>query len=150
MIAVIQRVRKAHVAINERIIAAIDQGILALVAVEKSDTTVQLQQLTQKIIDYRIFTDEAGRMNHSLTDIQGGLLIVPQFTLAADTRSGLRPGFSAAAPPTMAKQLFSQLCDYANQQYAHVAQGVFGADMQIELINDGPVTFYLQQSNEAQ
>lgn len=148
MIAVIQRVLKAHVAIDEQIVAAIDQGILALVAVEKTDTARQLQLLTQKIIDYRIFTDDAGKMNHSLADIEGGLLIVPQFTLAADTRSGLRPGFSAAAPPSQAKELFKQLCDYAHQQYAHVSHGIFGADMKIELINDGPVTFYLEQSGD--
>lgn len=148
MIAVIQRVRKAHVAIDEEVIATIDQGLLALVAVEKSDTEKQLQQLTRKMIDYRIFADKEGKMNHSVADIQGGLLIVPQFTLAADTRSGLRPGFSAAAPPSQAKRLFSQLCDYAHQQYGNVAQGVFGADMQVALVNDGPVTFYLKESGD--
>lgn len=144
MIGLLQRVTHASVTIDDNIVTSINSGLLVLIGIEKSDSELQARQLIKKIIAYRVFADDEGKMNLSLKDINGGLLLVPQFTLAADTRKGLRPGFSDAAPPVQGKQLFYYLTDYAHEQYSMVETGIFGADMQITLNNDGPVTFWLQ------
>jgi D-tyrosyl-tRNA(Tyr) deacylase len=132
------------VVVNQQTIASIEQGICALIGVEKLDTTTQADRLLERMLGYRIFADADGRMNLGLTDIQGGLLLVPQFTLPADTRKGMRPGFSPAAPPDLGRQMFDYLLQQARLKYANVGAGQFGADMQVHLINDGPVTFWLQ------
>jgi D-tyrosyl-tRNA(Tyr) deacylase len=144
MIALLQRVRRAAVRVDEQLIGEIGPGLLVFVGMEQSDTSAQLEPLVSRILDYRVFEDEQGRMNRSLRDIEGGLLLVPQFTLAADTRKGLRPSFTPALAPTQAEPLFHALVDSARKSHPHVAAGQFGADMQVELINDGPVTFWLQ------
>lgn len=144
MIGLLQRVTQASVTVNTEIIASINTGLLILVGIEKNDSEKEAERLFKKIIAYRVFADSEDKMNLSLEDIQGGLLLVPQFTLAADTQKGLRPSFSDAAPPDLAKQLFSYLIDHAREQYTTVEVGTFGADMQVSLNNDGPVTFWLQ------
>lgn len=144
MIALLQRVTQARVDINGQTRAAIGPGILALVGVVPADTQANVQRLLQRILGYRIFADDQGRMNLSLTSIQGGLLLVPQFTLAADTSQGMRPGFSTAAPPALGKRLFDELVAAALQAWPDTTSGVFGADMQISLTNDGPVTFWIE------
>lgn len=144
MIAVIQRVNSAQVAVACQLVGHIDKGIMALVAVEKNDSEIQAQKLLNKLLNYRIFADSNDRMNLSLADTGGGLLLVPQFTLAADTNSGNRPSFSPAASPEHGLQLFSYLSELAIQQHPVVAFGQFGADMQVSLINNGPVTFILK------
>lgn len=144
MITIIQRVTTAKVIVNHRIIGEIDAGIMALVAVEKDDTEKTAQRLLERILNYRIFSDENDRMNLSLQDIQGGLLLVPQFTLAANTDKGNRPSFASAAAPEKGLQLFSHLQTIAKATYAHVEFGEFGANMQVSLVNDGPVTFTLR------
>ena len=143
MIGLIQRVTHAKVEVAGVTLGQIDQGILLLLGVEKADTHVKAQRLLERVLSYRIFADDAGKMNLSLKDIQGGLLIVPQFTLAADTAKGLRPSFTPAAPPELGQQLFDYFCTQAQQQFATVQTGKFGADMQVSLTNDGPVTFWL-------
>jgi D-aminoacyl-tRNA deacylase len=143
MIALIQRVKRASVAVDGQIIGRIDAGLLAFVAVEKSDNETQVDKLLQKVLNYRVFADDAGKMNRSLKDVGGGLLLVSQFTLAADTNSGLRPSFTPAASPELGRALFDSFVNKAEAQHAIVQTGQFGADMQIELVNDGPVTFYL-------
>lgn len=142
--ALLQRVSAASVAIEGATVAQIEQGLLVLVGLEPDDNQQSLEKMLHKLLNYRVFADEQGRMNRSLTDIQGGLLLVSQFTLAADTRSGLRPGFSTAAPPAQAEMLFEQMVQMAKQRYANVQTGQFGADMQVQLVNDGPVTFMLE------
>lgn len=144
MKALLQRVSAASVAIEGATVAQIEQGLLVLVGLEPDDNQQSLEKMLHKLLNYRVFADEQGRMNRSLTDIQGGLLLVSQFTLAADTRSGLRPGFSTAAPPAQAEMLFDQMVQMAKQRYANVQTGQFGADMQVQLVNDGPVTFMLE------
>jgi D-tyrosyl-tRNA(Tyr) deacylase len=144
MITIIQRVTAAHVAVDNHIIGKIETGIMALVAVEKEDGERQAERLLERILNYRIFPDEAGKMNLSLKDIEGGLLLVPQFTLAADTQKGNRPSFTSAAPPEHGKKLFGYLQDLALNIYPSVQFGRFGADMQVALVNDGPVTFTLR------
>ncbi len=144
MISIIQRVRKASVSVADEELACIATGIMALVAVEKNDSEKEAERLLERILNYRIFPDNDDRMNHSLRDIQGGLLLVPQFTLAADTQSGNRPSLGSAAPPEHGRLLFAYLQNHAQQTYASVAFGQFGADMQVMLINDGPVTFTLR------
>lgn len=144
MITVIQRVKHANVIVEDEELGRIEQGIMALIAVEKQDTERQADQLLQRILNYRIFADEHGKMNLSLRDINGGLLAVPQFTLAADTRSGNRPSFSTAAPPEVGRQLFDYFQQRSVEHYPHAQFGRFGADMQVALVNDGPVTFTLQ------
>ncbi len=144
MKALLQRVSQASVSIDGTEVARIDTGLLVLVGIEPDDNAQSLEKMLQKLLNYRVFADEQGRMNKSLTDIQGGLLLVSQFTLAADTRSGLRPGFSTAAAPAQAEALFEQLVQMAKQRYAKVQTGQFGADMQVQLVNDGPVTFMLE------
>ena len=146
MISIIQRVSSAKVTVDNQDIGKIDTGIMALVAVEKKDSEKQAQRLLERILNYRIFADKQDRMNLSLRDIDGGLLLVPQFTLAADTSCGNRPSFTPAATPEKGRQLFGYLQELAIATYPHVAFGQFGADMQVALINDGPVTFTLRTS----
>jgi D-tyrosyl-tRNA(Tyr) deacylase len=144
MIGLLQRVTHASVAVNGDVIASINTGLLVLVGVEKADTEQQAIRLYEKLIAYRVFPDEQDKMNLSLKDINGSLLLVPQFTLAADTHKGLRPGFSNAADPEYGKQLFEFLINHAREQFKNVETGIFGADMQVSLLNNGPVTFWLQ------
>jgi D-aminoacyl-tRNA deacylase len=144
MIALIQRVTRARVCVKEQQVAHIGAGILALVGVETRDNPEIGRQLLDRVLHYRIFADEAGRMNLDLRQIGGDLLLVPQFTLVADTHKGTRPGFSRGAPPEVARSLFEGLVAAARQQYGRIEAGIFGADMQVELVNDGPVTFLLQ------
>jgi D-tyrosyl-tRNA(Tyr) deacylase len=146
VIALIQRVSRAAVTVDARTTGAIGRGILALIGVERGDGAAQSARLLEKVLAYRIFEDEAGRMNLSLADIAGGLLLVPQFTLAADTRKGTRPGFSTAEAPEVARTMFGQFVAAARTRHAEVACGEFGAHMQVELVNDGPVTFWLRSA----
>lgn len=146
MITIIQRVITANVSVCGEVIAAIERGIMALVAVEPDDNEKSAERLLERVLNYRIFPDPEGRMNLALKDIDGGLLLVPQFTLAADTRKGNRPSFSGAASPEHGKRLFEHLTERAKTIYPQVACGRFGADMQVFLINDGPVTFTLTSS----
>jgi len=147
MISIIQRVTTAKVTVNNQEIGKIDTGIMALVAVEKDDTQKDAERLLERILNYRIFADDNDRMNLSLRDIKGGLLLVPQFTLAADTQKGNRPSFTSAAPPEKGRQLFGYLQHLATSTYPNVQFGQFGADMQVSLINNGPVTFTLRTSS---
>ena len=144
MKGLLQRVREARVEVDGQTVGAVGQGLMVLVAVEPNDTREHADKLLHKLLNYRVFSDPHGKMNLSLKDIAGGLLLVSQFTLAADTRSGLRPGFSTAAPPALAVELFDYLVQQARGQHEGVATGQFGADMQVHLVNDGPVTFMLQ------
>ncbi|MGR8978953.1 MAG: D-aminoacyl-tRNA deacylase [Gammaproteobacteria bacterium] len=144
MITIIQRVSKADVTVRSEVVGRIDKGIMALVAVEKEDTPKHAERLLERILNYRIFADSNDRMNLSLRDINGGLLLVPQFTLAADTQKGNRPSFSSAAPPDYGQWLFDYLHRHALETYSSVQFGRFGADMQVSLVNDGPVTFLLR------
>ena len=144
MIGFIQRVTRASVAVDSKEIASIQQGILLLLGVEKGDAQQQADRLLQRIITYRIFEDDNGRMNKSLLDIDGELLVVPQFTLAADTKKGTRPSFAPAAPPELGKQLFNHFLQQAEDKLGRLQSGQFGADMQVSLINNGPVSFWLQ------
>ena len=143
MIALIQRVARADVRVDDAEIAAIGKGILALVGVERGDTDEIARRLAERVLAYRIFGDEQGKMNLSLKDVRGELLAVSQFTLAADTASGLRPSFSSAAMPEEGRRLFELFVQIAAQS-APVKTGRFGADMKVSLLNDGPVTFWLQ------
>lgn len=140
----IQRVRAARVEVEGEAVGAIDQGLLALVGVEPQDCEASLAKALHRLLSYRVFSDADGKMNLSLKDVGGGLLLVSQFTLAADTRSGLRPSFSTAAPPAQGAALFDRLVELARQQHPQVATGQFGANMQVHLVNDGPVTFLLE------
>lgn len=144
MIALLQRVTHANVVVNGTEIGRIAAGLLVLVGVEKGDSAVQANRLLERLLAYRVFADADGKMNLSLKQTSGGLLLVPQFTLAADTRRGNRPGFSTAATPAVGRELFDLFVSLARQQHPLVAQGEFGADMQVSLCNDGPVTFWLQ------
>lgn len=143
MITIIQRVTSASVTVDNQVIGRIAAGIMALVAVEKADTEKDAQRLLERILNYRIFADENDRMNLSLRDINGGLLLVPQFTLAADTQKGNRPSFTSAAPPERGRELFAYLQQLAKNCHPQVQFGQFGADMQVALVNNGPVTFTL-------
>ena len=144
MIALIQRVTRAEVTVDSQTVGAISRGILALVGVRRGDTTASADRLLERVLTYRIFSDEQGKMNLSLRDIQGELLLVSQFTLAADTQKGNRAGFSTAAAPEDARRLFDYFLDRARAVHGTVASGVFGANMQVSLVNDGPVTFWLE------
>lgn len=144
MKALIQRVRGARVEVAGEVVGAIDQGLLALVGVEPQDTPASVEKILHKLLNYRVFSDAAGKMNLSLSDVGGGLLLVSQFTLAADTKGGLRPSFSSAAPPALGAELFDLLVTQARAKHPQVATGQFGADMQVHLVNDGPVTFLLE------
>jgi len=147
MIALIQRVKRARVTVDDACVGEIDAGLLAFVAIERGDSDALVAKILHKLLNYRVFSDEAGKMNLSLKDTDGGLLLVSQFTLAADTNSGLRPSFTPAAAPEEGKRLFDALVTAARHAHARVATGVFGADMQVELVNDGPVTFNLRIVN---
>jgi D-tyrosyl-tRNA(Tyr) deacylase len=147
MIALIQRVSRAEVTVDSRTVGAIGRGILAFIGVQRGDDTASADRLLERVLTYRIFPDEQGKMNLSLRDIGGELLLVSQFTLAADTHKGTRAGFSPAAVPHEAQRLFDHFLERARGSHgAHgaVAAGVFGADMQVSLVNDGPVTFWLE------
>jgi D-tyrosyl-tRNA(Tyr) deacylase len=144
MIALLQRVTRAGVEIAGEPCASIGPGLLVLIGVKPEDDEARASKLLDRLLDYRVFADEAGKMNLSLRQIDGDLLLVPQFTLAADTRHGLRPGFSGAAPPDQGRRLFDFLVQSAIARHASVQSGVFGADMQVALVNDGPVTLWLE------
>ena len=144
MIALLQRVSRARVTVGERLTGEIGHGLLVLVCAQPSDVPEHASRLVDKVLKLRIFADDAGKMNRSVSDVQGGLLIVSQFTLAADTRQGNRPGFTVAAPPELGRALFDRVVEIARQRHPVVATGEFGADMQVELVNDGPVTIPLQ------
>jgi D-tyrosyl-tRNA(Tyr) deacylase len=144
MIGLLQRVRQASVVAEGRCVGEIGYGLLVFVGVERGDGAAQAERLLERVLGYRVFEDDQGRMNRSLIDVQGGLLLVPQFTLAADTQKGTRPSFTPAAHPSEGKRWFDYLLDAARRLHAPVAAGLFGAHMSVALINDGPVTFWLQ------
>ena len=144
MIGLLQRVSEASVAVDGTAIAAIGRGLLVLVGVEAGDTEAQADRLLERLLGYRVFPDERGRMNRSLREVAGGLLLVPQFTLAADTAKGTRPSFSSAAAPDVGAALFEYLLRQATAHCPEVASGRFGADMKVALVNEGPVTFWLR------
>ncbi|MGO3056368.1 MAG: D-aminoacyl-tRNA deacylase [Halomonas sp.] len=144
MKVLIQRVKQASVVVEGQTIGAIDQGLLALVGVERDDSDAAVEKMLHKLLHYRVFSDADGKMNLNLQQINGGLLLVSQFTLAAETRKGLRPGFSSAAAPAEGERLFNQLVAKAQSAWPNVTTGQFGADMQVALVNDGPVTFLLE------
>lgn len=144
MIALLQRVRSAHVDVGGRRVAAIGPGLLVFACVQPDDTPARIERLAERLLAYRVFPDAAGRMNLGLRDTGGGLLLVSQFTLGADTRSGLRPSFSTSAPPDAARAGFEALVAACQARWPAVQTGCFGADMQVSLVNDGPVTFWLQ------
>ena len=144
MIGLLQRVSSAGVVVDGALIGAIEAGLMVLVCAERGDTEKEADALLNKLLGYRVFADEAGKMNRSVTDVAGGLLLVPQFTLAADTKSGTRPSFTPAAAPADGARLFEYFVRQARLRHAQVATGQFGADMKVSLTNDGPVTFWLQ------
>jgi D-aminoacyl-tRNA deacylase len=144
MIGLLQRVSSARVSVDNQTIANIDAGLMVLVGVEKNDTEHRADRLLDKILGYRVFQDKEGKMNLSLPEVFGGLLLVPQFTLAADTEKGMRPSFSSAATHELGEKLFEYIVSCAKQKHDIVCSGQFGADMHVNLTNDGPVTFWLQ------
>ncbi len=144
MIGLLQRVSHADVAVDGATVGAIARGLLVLVGVEKGDDQAAAARLLERLLGYRVFPDQEGKMNLSLRDVGGGLLLVPQFTLAADTHKGTRPSFSSAAPPEIGRALFGHFVELARARHSQVATGIFGADMKVSLTNDGPVTFWLQ------
>lgn len=144
MIGLLQRVSGARVVVDGAVIGAIDAGLMVLVCAERGDTEKEADALLTKLLSYRVFSDAAGKMNRSVTDVGGGLLLVPQFTLAADTKSGTRPSFTPAASPQDGLRLFDHFVRQARLKHPIVATGQFGADMKVSLTNDGPVTFWLQ------
>lgn len=144
MIALIQRVREARVEVEEQVVGEIGRGLLAFVAVEPEDGEAQVERTLMRLLGYRVFEDDEGKMNRSLHDIAGGLLLVSQFTLAADTRKGMRASFTSAASPELGLRWFNRLVERARAAHTVVETGRFGANMQVHLINDGPVTFWLQ------
>ncbi len=144
MIGLLQRVTQARVNIDGEIVASIDAGVLVLVGIERVDGESQAHRLLERLLGYRIFEDHEGKMNLSLRDIHGGLLLVPQFTLAANTHKGMRPSFSPAASTAEGRRLYQMLVDMARREHNPVASGRFGANMQVTLVNDGPATFWLQ------
>lgn len=144
MIGLLQRVTEAHVRANSNIVASIGPGLLVLVGVEQGDTEGHAERLLERLLGYRVFADAEGKMNLSVRDVGGGLLLVPQFTLPADTGKGMRPSFAPAAPPEVGRRLFEYLAARARAAHEPVAAGVFGEHMQVSLTNDGPVTFWLR------
>ena len=144
MIALLQRVSEARVVVDGASIGAIERGLMVLIGVEAGDSEKEADRLLERLLGYRVFADAEGKMNRSLRDVRGGLLLVPQFTLAADTKTGTRPGFSTAAAPDEGRRLFDYVLAAARTAHAPVASGRFGADMKVSLTNDGPVTFWLQ------
>lgn len=146
MIGLLQRVTEARASVAGETVGAIGRGLLVLIGIERGDTEMQAERLLERLLGYRVFPDAGGRMNLSVTDIGGGLLLVPQFTLPADTRKGMRPSFTPAAAPEEGRRLFDHLVTCARARHRDLATGRFGADMQVSLTNDGPVTFWLQAS----
>ena len=146
MIGLLQRVSRAEVRVAQECVGAIERGLLVLVGVERADTEREADRLLERLLGYRVFADAAGKMNLSVQDVAGGVLLVPQFTLAADTNKGARPSFSSAASPEEGRRLFEYLERQARARHSPVAAGRFGADMQVSLTNDGPVTFWLRVS----
>jgi D-tyrosyl-tRNA(Tyr) deacylase len=146
MLGLIQRVRKAQVDVHGKCVGRIDQGLLLLLGVEKTDTHATADKLVDKILAYRVFSDENNKMNCNVQQIFGGVLVVSQFTLAADTQKGLRPSFSCAMPPAEAEQIYDYVVAALRSKHETVATGIFGADMQVSLVNDGPVTFILNMN----
>ena len=144
MIGLLQRVTRASVVVDGDTVGEINEGLMVLIGVEKEDTKEKADRLLQRLLTYRVFSDEADKMNLSLQDINGGLLLVPQFTLAANTQKGRRPSFTSAAPPALGQDIFSYFLQQAGSLHPTVAAGQFGADMQVSLTNNGPVTFWLQ------
>jgi len=144
MRALLQRVSNASVNVEGKCVGEIGQGLLVLLGLDKNDDRATADRMLDKLLAYRVFSDDAGRMNHSVVDVGGGVLLVSQFTLSADTRKGLRPGFSSAMPPADAEQLYNYTLGQLQGRHPRVAAGVFGADMQVNLTNDGPVTFLLE------
>jgi D-tyrosyl-tRNA(Tyr) deacylase len=144
VIGLLQRVSEASVTVDGQVVGRIGRGLLVLVGVQRGDSEREADRLLDRLLTYRVFPDAEGRMNRSLVDIGGGLLLVPQFTLAADTRKGTRPGFSRAAEPAEGRRLFDYITSQALQRHSTVETGVFGANMQVALVNDGPVTFWLE------
>jgi len=144
MIGLLQRVQRAAVEVHGKCIAEIGRGLLVLVGVQQGDSEAEAGRLLQRLLGYRVFEDAGGKMNLNIGQAGGDMLLVPQFTLAADTRSGMRPGFSTAADPAEGQRLFDYLLEQAQQHSIEVTSGQFGADMQVSLINDGPVTFWLE------
>jgi D-tyrosyl-tRNA(Tyr) deacylase len=144
MIGLLQRVSSASVAVDGKVVGAIERGLLVLVGVQKGDSEREADRLLERLLTYRVFPDDSDRMNRSVQEVGGGLLLVSQFTLAADTRSGTRPGFSTAAPPDEGRRLFDYFVSRARQRHSLVETGIFGANMQVALVNDGPVTFWLE------
>lgn len=144
MISLIQLVTSASVVVDQKTVGAISQGIVALIGIEKTDTEAEACKLFDRILNYRIFADAEGKTNLSLKTVNGGLLLVPQFTLVADTKKGTRPGFSKGMPPAEGKQLFEFMVNHAKAQYSNTESGIFGAYMQVSLCNDGPMTFILE------
>jgi D-tyrosyl-tRNA(Tyr) deacylase len=144
MIGLLQRVLSASVSVDGQRIAGIGAGLMVLVGVEKSDTQQSAERMVERLLGYRVFSDDDDKMNLSVLDVGGEVLLVPQFTLAADTKKGTRPSFSSAAPPRQGSDLFDAVVDIMSRQTPGVQTGRFGADMAVELINDGPVTFWLQ------
>ena len=144
MIALIQRVRAAHVDVDGETVGRIGAGLLALIAVQPDDGEAQVQRMLERLLGYRVFADAQGKMNLSLTETGGGLLLVSQFTLAADTAKGMRPSFTKAAPPEIGRRWFERLVEIAKIRHSPVEIGRFGAHMQVYLVNDGPVTFWLE------
>lgn len=148
MIGLLQRVTEANVAVDNEIIGAIEHGLMVLVGVEKNDTEAQADRLLERLLGYRVFADTEGKMNLSVADVAGGVLLVPQFTLPADTQKGARPSFSSAASPDKGKRMFDYFVEQAKKKYNKIETGRFGADMKVSLVNDGPVTFWLQVNNK--
>jgi D-tyrosyl-tRNA(Tyr) deacylase len=148
MIGLLQRVSEASVTVGGEVIGAIGPGLMVLVCAERGDTAREADLLLAKLLSYRVFSDDAGKMNRSVRDVDGGLLLVPQFTLAADTRSGTRPSFTPAASPEDGLRLFMHFVEAARSKHGKIETGQFGADMKVALVNDGPVTFWLQVSPE--
>lgn len=143
MLALIQRVTSASVSVDTETVGKIEKGLLVFLGIEKNDVRTDAEKLVNKVLAYRVFSDDEDKMNLSVRDVQGGLLIVSQFTLAADTNKGLRPSFTSAKPPQEAEELYQYFLDQAQNQYDLISSGKFGADMQVSLVNDGPVTFLL-------
>jgi len=151
MIGLLQRVSRASVTVNNQIVGEIGLGLVVLIAVQRNDAATQANRLLERVLTYRVFEDEAGRMNIDVTQANGGLLLVPQFTLAANTRKGNRPSFTDAAEPEVSKALYEELVDAARSKWNKVASGIFGENMDVSLINQGPVTFWLEvPPNESQ
>lgn len=149
MKALLQRVSRASVSVDARCVGSIEQGLLVLLGLDKGDNRATADRMLDKLLAYRVFSDAQGRMNRSVAEVGGGVLLISQFTLSADTRKGLRPSFSSALPPEEAGPLFAHILSQLQQRHPRVASGVFGADMQVSLVNDGPVTFLLEVHNDS-